>query len=235
VILSMERVPWLERTEISYAAYGLLREYSAYVGEVVDVPIPVEPIIERFLGIRLEYDDLEEMIGIPDVLGATWVEEKRMVIHSDLLGGAEGRFAFTCAPEVGHWVLHKELVMPYFRRAAGSRHIEPSILCRKRDTKLRGEWQANYFAACLLMPEEAVRCAYEDCFGPEPLVMHNSRSCFGPNSVVLDPALNTAKIIARYVIEAGEFSNVSREAMWYRLEELGLLVNLVLEVQPVHG
>ena len=32
-------VDWFEKwTEISDAAYGLLREYSAYVGEVVDAP-----------------------------------------------------------------------------------------------------------------------------------------------------------------------------------------------------
>lgn len=227
MIVSMAKVPWLERTEIEWRAECLLRDYGEFTAYAIVPPIPVEAIIERFLGIHLEYDDLERILGSSGVLGATWVNEKKMKIHSAVADGLEGRHAFTCAHEVGHWILHKELLdihSPYLRTKAPQ---EPTIICRKRDAKMRGEWQADYFAACLLMPEETVRDSFSLCFGSAPLVMHNRKSCFGRGAMVLDPSLETAREIACRVINAGRFSNVSREAMWYRLEELGLLVNLV--------
>jgi Zn-dependent peptidase ImmA (M78 family) len=223
----MARVPWLERTEIASRAEGLLREYAAFIGEDVEAPVPVEAIIERYLGIRLLYDDLKEVLGIADVLGATWVDRNLMIIHSGLLDGIEGRLSFTCAHEVGHWILHRELVEHSLRRENDGGPGQPTIVCRKRNAKLRGEWQADCFAACLLMPEEPVRTAFLESFGPDPLIMHNRKSCFGPGAMVLDPALDTAKEIALRVVEAGGFFNVSKEAMRYRLEELGLLINMV--------
>jgi hypothetical protein len=223
----MQQVPWLEKAEIEARARFLLDEYELFAGKATEIPVPVEAIIERFLGIRLEYDDLGEILGVPDVLGATWIDEHRMVIHSGLLDGSEGRIIFTCAHEVGHWTLHRHLFRHRDHSSHGKARGEPNIVCRKRDSKLRGEWQADYFAACLLMPEAPVQEAFCGCFGDEPLVMHNRKSCFGPKSFVLDPALDTAKVIAGHVIEAGGFKNVSREAMWYRLEELGLLLNRV--------
>jgi hypothetical protein len=52
------------------------------------------------------------------------------------------------------------------------------------------------------------------------------RSCVNPcNSLVLDPAHDSAKEIARRVIEGGNFTNVSKEAMCFRLLDLGLLVD----------
>lgn len=217
----------MERTEIAWPAERLLRDYSEFTGDAIVPPIPVEAIIERFLGIHLEYEDLERILGSSDILGATWVNEKNMKIHTAVADGIEGRYTFTCAHEVGHWILHKELLDIHSRYRRTKALAEPTIFCRKRDAKMRGEWQADYFAACLLMPEEMVRGAFSLCFGPAALVMHNRKSCFGRGAMVLDPSLETAKEIASYLIKAGRFSNVSREAMWYRLEALGLLVNLV--------
>ena len=76
------------------------------------------------------------------------------------------------------------------------------------------------------MPGIEVRDAYEKVFGWEPLVLYNEKSCFGRNNpVAFDPALDTVKEIAQKVINQGAFTNVSREAMVYRLHELGLLIN----------
>jgi Zn-dependent peptidase ImmA (M78 family) len=223
----MEKVPWLDRSEINGKAKGLWRDFEDLASGVADVPVPVEAILEQHLRIRMEFDDLERLLGVPDVLGATWIEDNLMIFDERLLDGVEGRLVFTYAHEIGHWLLHKDFLQTCLRRDTCAKRKEPVIICRKHDAKLRGEWQADYFAACLLMPEEPVRSAYSDCFGPDPLVMHNRKSCFGPRSIVLDPALDTAKEIARRVIEAGGFSNVSKAAMRYRLEELGLLINRV--------
>jgi Zn-dependent peptidase ImmA (M78 family) len=184
-------------------------------------------MIELHLGITLEYDNLEESLGMPGVLGATWVNEKRMVINSSLLEGVEGRLVFTCGHEIGHWVLHRSYFFEQFSRSGRTAgNGTPAIICRTACSKLRGEWQADYFSGTLLMPEADVKDAYTETFGPDPLVLYNERSCFGRCSpVAFDPALDTVKEIAQKVIDQGSFSNVSREAMVYRLHELGLLIN----------
>jgi hypothetical protein len=227
----LQRVPWKDQSQISFEAEQLLKDYQTFIGTNVSVPIPVEGIIERYLGLHLSFDDLEEILGEPDILGATWIEEKRMIINSTLLERSEGRQAFTAGHEVGHWVLHRDLLAACFRSAKNRDDRRPVIVCRKRDSKFRAEWQADYFAAALLMPEKEVTEAFMDCFGEEALIMHNQKSFLGPLArklhPAIDPALDTVKEIAGEVIRAGGFSNCSKEAMRYRLEDLGLLINRV--------
>ena len=63
----------------------------------------------------------------------------------------KGRLIFTCAHEVGHWCLHRR----YVDIAGRTSEEEGVVLCRTDKTqKLPVEWQADYFAGCLLMPEE---------------------------------------------------------------------------------
>jgi hypothetical protein len=221
----LQQVPWLDRPIITFEADQLRKDYESFTGKRLSIPVPVEAIIEKYLGLHLSYDDLEEILGEPDVLGATWVEERKMIIHSGLLEGAEGRQAFTAGHETGHWMLHKDFLTACYRMG----YFGPTIVCRKRDSKMRAEWQADYFAACLLMPAEEVTRAFSACYGPDPLVMVNRKSCLGPQAKrlhpALDPALDTAKGIAGEVIRAGGFANCSKAAMRYRLEDLGLLIN----------
>ena len=77
-------------------------------GYRVKPPIPVEEIIERVLGLKLLYEDLGKIFGSNDVLGATYVESGIIRINERLFEhSSEGRLVFTCAHEVGHWVLHR--------------------------------------------------------------------------------------------------------------------------------
>ena len=126
----MNKVPWLTRLEISQETNHLLDRWSAFIGQKVKPPVPVEAIAENYLGIAVEYDNLEEMLGISDVLGATWVESKTMVINSSLLDGAEGRISFTCSHEIGHWVLHRKYFFRTFfpKGPLGSRYISNGCL-----------------------------------------------------------------------------------------------------------
>jgi Zn-dependent peptidase ImmA (M78 family) len=103
-------------------------------------------------------------------------------------------------------------------------HTGSFIFCRIRDAKKPIEWQADYFASCMLMPEEAVRDAFGTCFGSKPLVLYNVKSAFsGP--LCFDPCVETWPMIARAVKDAGAFSNVSKQAMIIRLQDLGLVKN----------
>ena len=99
-----------------------------------------------------------------------------------------------------------------------------SIFSRMRDAYKPIEWQADYFASCLLMPEDAVRTAFRAVYGSQPLVLHNVKSSYcGP--ICFDPCVENWPIIATDVKKVGHFSNVSMQAMIIRLQDLGLVKN----------
>jgi Zn-dependent peptidase ImmA (M78 family) len=228
MMVDMEIVAWLSKGQINKETDELLNQWAIFTEQEVKPPIHVEAIAEKYLEFTLEYDNLDEILGIPDVLGATWAKEKRMVINNSLLDGVEGRITFTCGHEIGHWILHRRYLSDQSMRLHDlSDSDQPNVVCRMSASKLRGEWQADYFSSCLLMPQAEVEDAYKRVFGTTPVFIYNEKSCFGRNNpVVIDPALDTAKEIAQKVIIEGNFTNVSKEAMCYRLNDLGLLINL---------
>lgn len=215
------KVPWMAKGAIAAAAAALVADYQMKVAEPVSPPIPVEDIIERGLGLNLAFSDLRTRLQMPDVLGATYVERHLICIDQSLIGQTgRGRLHFTCAHEAGHWVMHRKFITAAGRTDADG----SSIFCRVRDAKRPLEWQADYFAANLLMPAADVRHAFSRLCGDKPLVIFNSAGEFcGPIS--FDPSVRTWPRIAVEVMAAGGFSNVSKQAMIIRLQDLGLVRN----------
>jgi Zn-dependent peptidase ImmA (M78 family) len=214
-------VPWLPKTKIAKAADGVITAYQSVVCKPVNPPIPVEDIIERGLSLRLRYSNLREHLKLDDVLGATYVERKLICIDESLLQDrSDGRLCFTFAHETGHWILHREFI----NEACRIRSDDVFIFCRVKDAKLPVEWQADYFASCLLMPEETVKDAFHQCYGLKPLILYNVKSSFcGP--ICFDPCVENWPRIAAKVKKVGGFSNVSKQAMIIRLQDLGLVRN----------
>jgi len=150
----------------AHAGISLLGEYGRRFGVVESPPIPAEEIMECFLELELGFDDLPRWLGMPDVLGATWVGEKRVLIDESLDATlptvVEGRYRFTVAHEIGHWQLHRR----YFQNDPAQASLfaetpEPSIACRTSSRKDPIEWQADYFAGQLLMPKDMVFRVWE--------------------------------------------------------------------------
>ena len=153
-------------------------------------------------------------------MGATYVDRGLICANKDLLGnGFEGRLNFTFAHEAGHWVLHRNLVNPV-STGGGDR---TAIFCRAREAKMPMERQADFFAACLLMPQQFLFAAFEKTFGNKPLVVNFESKISGP--CYTEPCVCNWPHIAATVIEAGGFSNVSKQAVIIRLQELGLVIN----------
>ena len=216
------KVPWMPKIELADKAAEVLESYQDLVGHSICPPVPVQDVIERYLGVKLGFIDFSEKLGMKDVLGATYVEAQLICVNSRLLDVRyEGRMAFTCAHEVGHWILHRQ----YVNTAKRSTDGEDVILCRSRDAKQPIEWQADYFAGCLLMPEEAVKEAFQTAFGRQYLEIFNEKSSFRGDPLCFDPSVENWHFIAGAVCETGGFSNVSKQAMAIRLQELGLLIN----------
>lgn len=211
----------MRKERIGDVATKVISAYQAKMGYPVEPPIPVEDIIERLLNVKLDYIDFEEILGITGVLGATYVHKKIICINEKLLNDkSEGRLAFTCSHEIGHWILHRKFVHTTGKFGKD----KDTIICRSKNANLPVEWQADYFASCLLMPEEYVKSAYYRTYGREPLVLHNVNSAYaGP--LCFDPCVKNWPLIALAVIESGRFTNVSKQAMIIRLQDLGLVVN----------
>ncbi len=215
------RVPWMSKEKINDEALALLADYQKLRGRAVEPPIPIENIIEQLLNVKIGFVDFENKLGMKGVLGATYVQDRMICINEKLLDDrSEGRLNFTWAHEAGHWILHRHLAKPI----AGKSSIDKTIFCRSINAGLPIEWQADYFASCILMPEENVRNAFNETFGFNPLKLLNIKSCYrGP--LCFDPCVENWPLIADAVRAVGNFYNVSKQAMITRLQHLGLLIN----------
>jgi Zn-dependent peptidase ImmA (M78 family) len=215
------KVPWLPKKTIADAAAGVIAGYAAKINRPVQPPIPVEAIIERGLSLKLGFADLRKKLELNDVLGATYVKEELICVDRSLAEDQdEGRLCFTFAHETGHWVLHRNLIEQAYRTDGN----DAFIFCRIKDAKKPIEWQADYFASCLLMPADAVNNAFCKFYGSKPLVLYNVKSCYcGP--ICFDPCVQNWPSIAATLKEAGNFTNVSKQAMIIRLQDLGLVKN----------
>ncbi len=214
------RVPFLTVKEIERSADEILACYSTVRGPL-NGAVDVDFVIERLLGLDLGVIDLKGLLGNPDVLGATVVDQRRVYVDQSL-EQTPGRFAFTLAHEVGHWVLHRPHLAMHPKGSAlfdVSELIEPQPAFGP-GRKPQVEWQADQFAACLLMPGRLVRAAVHDAFGGRLPTWEGIQSRL--QARVPDP---TFIDVAAQVIAAGSFDNVSNTAMRIRLLDLKLVVD----------
>lgn len=221
----MAKVRFLRHSEIENATLCLLAEYGRKYGEVVEPSIPVEEILEAHLELTLDFDNLTKRLGVPDVLGATWIQD-RLVLVDESLDPAEnppkeGRYRFTLAHELGHWELHRH----HFLANAGQpllfgENVEPSIVCRTSSRKDPMEWQADMFSGYLLMPKDMIFAAWQArCGGLEPYIAKEEMAGLSAKWGLAEneqPTVDIAKNMARQF-------NVSGQSMQIRLIGLGLI------------
>lgn len=106
------------------------------------------------LGGRIQIEDT--LLSDPEQTGSLFVESEndfRIIVPSHT---SPTRDRFTVAHELGHFVVHYA-----WRRKQGVM-AEPKMVALRRDSD-RVEWEANWFAAAFLMPEEAFRARYAEC------------------------------------------------------------------------
>jgi len=231
-------VPFLHATRIEAEADLLLAEYSAKFTPILTPPVPVERIAELHLLLALEYRDMRQLFPNVDVHGAIWLRSGKIGIDQALEPAANpsrlGRYHFTLAHEIGHWRLHRQ----YFLRHVAERRLfddgspTPDIVCRARERKQPAEWQADCFAACLLMPRKMVYAAW-DVFrdgNDQPVEVKELRAgrdehpdVYRGNLATTDEQLDNA-VKEEFCRPLAVTFQVSPEAMRIRLEELKLLV-----------
>lgn len=164
--------PFLQEEKIKAAAEGLLQQAFG-AAEDVSLPVDLDVIAYDHLYDRQDVifrDDRD--LGTQEgdrILGITRPRRRTIFVDSVLKKkGPEGRYRFTVAHEMGHWVLHEPL---YSRDEAQGSLFEDdhgqndALISLERNVfpdANRGrlppeEWQANRFAIALLLDRERLR------------------------------------------------------------------------------
>lgn len=146
---------------------------------------PIEEIIENYCGITTDYQTFGDsnILGMTafssglitikrdDEIAPYRIEKGAIIISNELAENEkqEGRYLYTLAHEFGHCFYHRILFeTPDSSNQPSLFDEKPSeilAICCHRDNienldKLHNkdwtEWQADYFASCILMPREAV-------------------------------------------------------------------------------
>lgn len=233
-------VPYMSRDAIEAEANLLLDEFGDRHRVVAEPPVPIDDIVELHLELTFEIRDLRALFGVGDVHGAIWFRERRIAIDRQLdpvvNPAKRGRYNFTLAHEAGHWRLHRK---HFLRREVeidlfGGSQSPPDHICRSTEKKRPVEWQADNFAAQLLMPRKMVRRAWEQWHGGQDAVALCDLGEEGRERLTAEIArrggaktgknAETEMIFEHYCRPLAERFQVSAEAMRIRLEEMGLLL-----------
>jgi len=244
-----KKVPYMKEEHIEQEAAALLAEYARARSVVIVPPIPIEDILEKHLKLGIEFDNTHSLFGIPrsgtdaDILGAMFFDEEQIVIDESLdpeeHPAMEGRYRFTLAHEGGHWRLHRR----YFNVNSGQAGLfedqgPPSVICRSSQAKEPVEWQADFYASCLLMPRKLVFAAWDEMFPdrkqrvirPSVPVSHPFVEVARMSLILGSKPLWTESVdeaLDRIAQPLAEKFLVSPIAMRIRLEKLGLLLREV--------
>ena len=148
---SKPTVKFLKEQQIEAKAEALLARFEAEYGPIEKPPVPVEFVAEDFLGFQITWTTLSDS----QTYGHILPDRKEITLNDKLSDyfdsiGPE----FTLAHEIAHWELdHFDDVSR--QRKLGIK-VEMSQLHHNRDNYVRKdshEFQANYFAGCLLIPK----------------------------------------------------------------------------------
>jgi len=221
-------VPFLTRDYIESEADALLIGYGEKFGPVTKPPIPADDILNAYLRVALDFDDLPTVMNVEtDVFGATWIERKQVIIDQSLDPTDHperiGRYNFTVGHETGHWQLHRIYLLKNADQGTlFEQEQRPTVVCRTSEAKEPIEWQADFFSSCLLMPKTMIKKywqAHRNELGP--ITLGELRDASDLNFGVKN---SDDAIIECFSKPLARAFAVSPIAMRIRLETLGLIV-----------
>lgn len=193
----MRRSKILSKSDIDDEAVVFLKENSPNSLQKLGM-LDLESIAELKLGLKIEYqklDDNGELLGMT-IFKTGYVDvldennkickkkfEKGTIILNEILINdlkQQGRYQFTLAHELGHWILHRKEFIEDENQINLFNIVEIAtendyIKCLNRDVEYNNvfsnklktdldwlEWQANYFGASILMPKKLIKQYYLD-------------------------------------------------------------------------
>jgi hypothetical protein len=159
---------YIRDAEIEESTMRILHRYAQQRGPIVSPPVPIEQIVEHTIDIPIIWDSIPDRGGT-QVLAKIEARgqprpEITLVMNVDkalFFKQYEGTEQFSQAHELGHYALHIDhaklntLLLPEATE-------QSLLLCRSKMNKQsdvtgwQREWQAERFAAYLLMPKDLV-------------------------------------------------------------------------------
>jgi Zn-dependent peptidase ImmA (M78 family) len=122
-------------------------------GDLFRLPVDAS-IIAEFLDLDIVWDTIPE--DEEGVIAARILPLEKLIEINENIPQLRGGFGeSTIAHEIGHWILHidTQKVESYIRLQQKGVDVQVKpFLCRSSNLA-RIEWQAHYFAGCLLMPQ----------------------------------------------------------------------------------
>ena len=163
ILMSRQTYP---RPDYQHAvtASRVIARYASTVGVAVDLPVPIELIIEQTFRLEILWEDLPEPSDAV-ILGALAPRDRRIVLnlrHQALFEQYMGPERFTLAHELGHWIYDaddpNQLALDLGKHSPGWHCYHRESPGLSEILRIR-ELNANKFAAHLLLPEDLVRRA----------------------------------------------------------------------------
>ncbi|MDD4474212.1 MAG: ImmA/IrrE family metallo-endopeptidase [Eubacteriales bacterium] len=148
---------------------------SKYDGSLLRTPasIPVETIMELVYGLKIDFQFIRNngrILGetvFEDMVVPIYERENEegyklipvtagtVIIDASLINNrGDGRFRYTCAHELAHWVIHKGFYTQSGETAAMTKAVKSS----ESDKAI--EWQADRLGSYFLMPKGVVKMAF---------------------------------------------------------------------------
>lgn len=205
---------------------------------------PIEDIIENYCGITTDYQTFDDsnILGMTafssglinimrdDEVVHYKIDKGTIVISNELAEdeNQEGRFLYTLAHEFGHNFYHRVL----FETPDTSNQpslfddepIETQVISCHRDNienldlprnKDWTEWQADYFASCILIPREAVARFWEPYLQEPDFVFGETQKALLSHMPWMEIEYHIGEFVKKF--------NVSYQAAKIRLEKLNYI------------
>lgn len=169
--------------------------------------------LEEYLKNKLEIkvDALNESSAL---LGSCDIKNKVICIHPSLIGTK--RHLFVLAHELGHYLLHKDLKMDqnYYDSFA-----DPEVNFRTNryeltNTKHWIEWQANYFASALVLPDIVLVAQ---------LLKFQNLNNLSNGALYVDDQIENRRIYNKTLERLSYLFDVTKTSLIYRLKDLNML------------
>lgn len=123
-----------------------------------EIPFPADRVIESTFGV-----DIVPIRGLAEVISPAKAflsaQGRQLTVDESHMMREGGPFRFTVAHELGHLVLHGEILSA--ARYNTSDQYMRFLASMSDDARSSMEWQANEFAGVLVMPERHLRSALE--------------------------------------------------------------------------
>lgn len=151
----MVTIPFRTEAELESAAESFLQKYHSSG----TIPVPIEPIVEFQLG--LEIVPIKGLQYSHEVEAFLTRDLSQICVDDGTMETRLSRYRFSLAHEVGHVVLHGNIwrQFPFHDIASWKAFVEDFPERQYRTL----EFQANHFAAAVLVPRRELPKRLEEC------------------------------------------------------------------------